>query len=49
MIQYLEIIRGEALIKLCFTRMSEDDDWVCQLPNETLTDIQDILNGDYHE
>lgn len=49
MIQYLEFEVGEALIKLCFTRMTEEDTWVCQMPNETMVDIQDILSGEQYD
>jgi hypothetical protein len=37
------------MAKLCFTRMSKDDSWVCQMPEETLTDIQHMLGQDFYE
>lgn len=47
MIEYLEFEINGALIRLCFTRMSEDDNWICQMPDETLKDLQMITHKDF--
>ena len=49
MIQHLEFEVGGAVITLCFTRMTEEDTWICQMPDTTMVDIQDILTGDQYE
>ena len=42
--QYIKFKIGEdATISLFFTRMSEDDDWVCVLPPANMKVIQGLL------
>ncbi len=47
MIEYLEFNVNKTKIRLCFTRMSEEDTWICQMDDETLEDIKMITDQDY--
>ena len=47
MIEYLEFEINGATVRLCFTRMTEDDNWVCQMSDETLKDLQMIVDKDF--
>jgi hypothetical protein len=47
MIEYLELEINNAIIRLCFTRMTEEDNWFCQMPDETLKDLQMIVHKDF--
>jgi hypothetical protein len=50
MITYLTFrLPTGGIAKLCFTRMTDNDNWVCQVPEETMTDIQNILGQDFYE
>jgi hypothetical protein len=42
-------IPDNRIVSLCFTRLTEDDNWVCQMPNETMKDLQAILGKDFYE
>lgn len=44
MIQYLEFNANGATIRLCFTRMTEDDTWICQMDNETMQDLIELTD-----
>jgi hypothetical protein len=37
------------MAKLCFTKMHEEDNWICQMPSETMHDIQKMLGKDFYE
>ena len=34
--------------KLLFTRYSEDDNWFCQMSDESMDELQDILGKDFN-
>lgn len=34
---------------LLFTRVHEDDNWICQMPNEVMQDLQKIIGNDIYE
>jgi hypothetical protein len=46
MVEFLEFEINGAAVRLCFTRMSEEDSWFCQMPDETLKDLQAIAQKD---
>jgi len=37
------------MAKICFTRMTKEDTWVCQMPDETMQDLQTMLGQDFYE
>jgi hypothetical protein len=49
MTKYITVILPEGkMLRLLFTRMTEDDDWICQLNNDLMQDIQyTIAQGFY--
>lgn len=47
MIKYLEFEANGTTIRLCFTRMSEEDTWICQMDDETMDDIETIIDPDF--
>lgn len=47
MIKYLEFNVNEVTIRLCFTRMSEEDTWICQMDDETMEDIDTLIDPDF--
>ena len=47
MIQYLEFNANEVTIRLCFTRMNEEDTWICQMDDETMQDLIQITDEDF--
>jgi hypothetical protein len=47
MIKYLEFNVNEVTIRLCFTRMTEEDTWVCQMTDEIMNDIEEIIDPDF--
>ena len=46
MVEFLEFEINGAAVRLCFTRMSEEDNWHCFMPDETLKDLQMIVQKD---
>jgi hypothetical protein len=34
---------------LLFTRMTEEDNWICQMPDETMQDLQKMIGNDLYE
>lgn len=34
---------------LLFTRLTEEDNWVCQVSDETMQDIQKLIGNDLYE
>ena len=34
---------------MLFTRMSEDSNWICQMQDETMQDLQKMIGNDLYE
>ena len=47
MIQYLEFNVNGALIRMCFTRMTENDTWICQMSDEAMNDLIQLTDEDF--
>lgn len=35
-------------LKLCFTRMTEHDAWVCQMDDDTMNAVQKVIGQDFY-
>ena len=47
MIQYLEFNVNGATVRLCFTRMTEEDTWICQMTDEVMQDLIQLTDEDF--
>ena len=47
MTEYLEFEINGTTVSLCFTRMSEEDNWHCFMSDETLKDLQMIVHKNF--
>jgi hypothetical protein len=49
MIKFVTMRLPEGIfVKLCFTRMTEEDTWMCQMDDDTMNDIQKIIGQDFY-
>jgi len=49
MITYVTVKVGEGhYLKLVFTRMTEDDNWICQMENTLMSEVQQIIGKDIY-
>jgi hypothetical protein len=45
MVTYLTFnLPNDYVVKLCFTRMTEEDQWFCQMSDEVMDDLQSLLS-----
>ncbi len=49
MTQYISLRLPEGhLLKLLFTRMHDDDTWICQMDNEMMKDVQKVIGQGFY-
>lgn len=49
MIKYVTLVLPEGMmLKLCFTRMTNDDTWVCQMDDDLMKDVQHVLGQGFY-
>jgi hypothetical protein len=49
MIKYITVKLPEGhFLKLVFTRMTEQDNWICQMEDSLMSDVQKIIGKDVY-